>query len=333
MLNIIEQREYGISDKEKMGTHLVTACIVVIAQDPENKKSVLGHIDLRTNVETAISQDILGKFPEDKKLNVYLLGGSDSSDAKYTSQDNLKKVINKLKKSPNIDIKSADILDKHKSPSMVFDPQTSKIEYATPGKRTEDQALRSQRLFLEENPQGLNEAFDFTVSKEVPPMNLSNEKQKELINYYFSSRLLPDWSKIKNIIGGPISFATMSYNSYQNEQETVDFFWKENPALVQEVFRKEIEEYVVNESSISSSDKQQISKSFDNILKDSKITLAKLLLKFNELKSNPEQFIKSVKLQKIQSLVKNIDLTPKPESPTTLQNSSSSKNTNQGWKR
>lgn len=99
---LIEQREYGISDKEKMGTHLVTACIVVIAQDPENKKSVLGHIDLRTNVETAISQDILGKFPEDKKLNVYLLGGSDSSDAKYTSKDNLKKVINELKKYPNI---------------------------------------------------------------------------------------------------------------------------------------------------------------------------------------------------------------------------------------
>lgn len=66
---------------------------MVIVQDPETKKSVLGHIDLNTNVNTAITQDLLTKFPKDKKLNVYLMGGEDSDSSKYNSNDNLKKVI------------------------------------------------------------------------------------------------------------------------------------------------------------------------------------------------------------------------------------------------
>lgn len=53
------------------------------------------------------------------------MGGEDSDSSKHTSNDNLKKVINELKEFPNIDIKSADILDKHKSPAIVFDPQTA----------------------------------------------------------------------------------------------------------------------------------------------------------------------------------------------------------------
>lgn len=239
-----------------------------------------------------------------------------------------------IKEFPNIDIKSADILDKHKSPAIVFDPQTAQIEYATPGKRTKDQSLRLQRLYLEKDPQGLHEAFDFTISKEITPINLSTEEQEKLTNYYFSSRLLPEWAKIKNILG-ELSFTKMSYTTYKTEQEIVELFWNENPNFVKKIFKEQVKNYVDDQSSISSSDKQQILDNINDVLKDSKVTPSKLLLEFNELKSNPAEF---VKLNKIKSLVKNIDLSESLKSTSTSQkplnsNNKDTNNKNTGWTR
>ena len=181
----IEQKEVGYSDQEKIGTTNIQQCVVVIVRDPKTNKTALAHVDKFTNPESL--GKVMEQFP-DTELDVMLVGGRDRNpgeDHITTSDNNIKKIVEKLKEYENINIKSADIAGKKSPSAIVVDPQSGKIENATPGKPDPTLYTRSARLNLTEDQ--LNYAFDLTKSKEIPQVKFDTSQKQILWHQYVKS--------------------------------------------------------------------------------------------------------------------------------------------------
>lgn len=185
----IEQHEVGFSNQEKIGTDNIQQCVAVVIYDPESKKTALAHVDRFTD-PTSLSKDVIDRFPNDKKLEVYLVGGRDRNPQSIGVSDaNIKKVTEILKQYSNIDIKAADIGNKEIPSGIVFDPTTGKLEHAVPGKEDKSSVLRQAKLCLmntQDNNSKLDYAFDLAESKNIPIPNFSEVQQVKFVKQWYN---------------------------------------------------------------------------------------------------------------------------------------------------
>jgi len=180
--HMVAQREVAFSDSEKLGTDNLQQCVAMIIHDPLNKKTALAHIDRFTD-PSSIST-VLSQFETKNSLNIYLAGGRDLSEhGNATSQENIRKSLDELKKDPRVDIKAADIGEKGSPSAVVFDPKTASLSHAVPGIR----ALEAERTAIIEAAFSstptipLRQAFDFSKSKTVPQVEFTEEQKAILV--------------------------------------------------------------------------------------------------------------------------------------------------------
>jgi len=195
----VEQHEVGFSNKEKIGTDNIQQCVAVILHDPVTKKTALAHIDKFT--DAASLSDVIKQFPPGTNLNAYLVGGRDRSPgSKEVSDENIRKVTTELQKHSSVNIKAADVGDKGAPSGIVFDPQTAKLEHAVPGKSHETTPQR--KLLLNITPK-LNFAFDFTKSKDIKVVELTNQQKEQIVRNHLSSKVTGSESWSANVLAEP----------------------------------------------------------------------------------------------------------------------------------
>ncbi len=179
----IEQREVGYSNSAKIGTTNIQQCVVVIIHDPDTKQSALAHIDSDVNLESL--GGVINKFPNDKDLNVYLIGGKSRESGKFISDNNVAKIMHEIVKYPNLDIKVADIKDKGSPSAIVFDPKTGELTHAVPAHDDPSLYLRKIKLNIN-NSDILNEAFQIIDNeiKQNKILNFDKKTKKNILDLY-----------------------------------------------------------------------------------------------------------------------------------------------------
>ena len=153
----VEQHEVGFSSDQKIGTDNIMQCVVVIIRDPDTNKTALAHVDVYTTDLKSSMQEIMEKFPQNKTLEVSLIGGRDTSSEH--SGFNLNNVRTELSKY-NVNIKHSDVWNHraHIPSAIVFDPVTGKLENAVPGKI--DDTTYARKLVSRTLGNRLHQAFD-----------------------------------------------------------------------------------------------------------------------------------------------------------------------------
>lgn len=154
----ILQRETGIAQNE-MGTFNIQQCVVVVAYDPVSKKVVLSHFDRFSGPLTFIQQ-ILLQFSNDVKIELYISGARDRSEAnpsvnslhpsgKEISDNNIDLVLKQIHAyQTRFEIKSLDVGDKISPEAVVFDVAAKKLIHAMPDKPDIGQDSRVAKMLL-----------------------------------------------------------------------------------------------------------------------------------------------------------------------------------------
>lgn len=254
----VEQHEVGFSNKEKIGTDNIQQCVAVILYDPVTKKTALAHVDKFTDA-TSLSE-VISQFPPGTKLNAHLVGGRDRSpQSKEVSDENIRKVTAELHKHSSVDIKSADIGDKGAPSGIIFDPQTGKLEHGVPGKHHETTPERKLLLNISPNSK-LNFAFDFTKSKDIKAVELTNQQKEQVVLEHLSSRVTGNETWTANIISEPRAIVTEKIR-------------KTNPSIVESAIEKHIDQKINESLQGRTFDGEKRKELKDNLLKASKESL------------------------------------------------------------
>ncbi len=168
----VEQKEFGISDTQPIGTDNVSQCVALMVgckpDGADNYTVALAHIDYETDV-SGIRQ-MIGAMPEGKK-QVRIVGARFDQDAK--SKNNLARVVAELALH-NVDIISSSVHQgDYGASAVVVDPKDFSIKEACAmGDSRLARAACAHPLLTSDGMHPMRKAFDFTHSDERLPILL-----------------------------------------------------------------------------------------------------------------------------------------------------------------
>ena len=218
--------------------------------DPVTKKTALAHVDKFTDASSL--SDVIKQFPPGTKLNAYLVGGRDRSPgSKEVSDENIRKVSTELQKHSSVNIKAADVGDKGAPSGIVFDPQNGKLEHAVPGKHHE---TTPERKLLLNVTSKLNFAFDFTQSKTINAVKLTDQQKERVVVDHLSSKLMGSETWSANILMEPRSIVAKKIA-------------KTDPQIVTSAVNKYVEQKLSEKFGGQRVDKNQIDTERANLVK------------------------------------------------------------------
>jgi len=304
--------------------------VVVIIQDPITKKTALAHFD-RFTTPQSLSKDVIEKFPAGTKLNAYLVGARDQNPGENNiaiSNSNIEKVNKELLKYNYINIIADDRGAKGAPAGIIFDPQTSKLEDAIPGKPDKTVGIRNMALIglIHDAPipdTALHKAFDLTQSdvKHIPP--LKDEQLKQII-VNLGPNLYPQYSGFtrEGVRMGPDELWNANVKSNPNI-DAVEYIKEHNPELYKTTYEESLNQFVDGLPHIEDklSLKATLSKEHEKFLQDPEISVAQMIKETNQIKEKfvtkpPEKKLGLIKrlgnnIRNVERMASKIIATPK----------------------
>ncbi len=180
---LIAQKEYGISNHERIGTLGVGDCGVLTLHDPKTHWTSLAHIDrfvLSENITAMLEGQIDGPSMPLLTARLCGMGVYDDIVLNGSGYHNLTKIIEFLLPR-NINVVSAEILKPDSPETYVTDPLSGGMTEAIGQKRWPHIALRSAASGFGEQGEYLSKAFNLITSKKILPVYLTSQQAFGLV--------------------------------------------------------------------------------------------------------------------------------------------------------
>ncbi|MDD3181517.1 MAG: hypothetical protein PHD48_01735 [Alphaproteobacteria bacterium] len=174
---LVSQREYGISNSERMGTKRVSDCVAMILREPNSHWASLSHIDYSISPQALkVTLDGIGDGAGMPLINAHLFGAKmiklRDVDLSEKAKRNIKSVI-EFMLPRNINVVSSYIFDPQGPSCIAVDPRSGKLtEVAVIGSDSLS-LLRTSLISISNTNAQLKKAFDLTQSEKYKPIFLS----------------------------------------------------------------------------------------------------------------------------------------------------------------
>ncbi len=174
----VEQAEVGFSNRQKIGTDFLAQCISPVLWNPKTKMTALAHVDQSVDEESLLlAMNRLNYSHKGPPLLLRLVGGNHEIDDgghlthMFTALalNNVSRVISFFR-DKNVDVISADILNKSQPSSVVVDPATFTLAEAIPGINNPDFFVANAKANTRETMTAVHIAFDLSRSEKRAPV-------------------------------------------------------------------------------------------------------------------------------------------------------------------
>jgi hypothetical protein len=193
----VEQNQMGISQDRKMGTDHVHDCIGIVLQNPLTKKTVLAHIDYRSDVsslkrafERLASSDAPTQTQVDpRRFYARIFGAGfdrnlDDNEHYQNAIGNIKKLVEFLDAyDADVELLSVAVLERWKFSAAVIDPISFELSMKWPGVPNSNARINGFKVSITETGSPLEFAFDLTISNERAAVYLARAEVAQVRIY------------------------------------------------------------------------------------------------------------------------------------------------------